>query len=295
MDPAELSHPSPISAAASPKSPEPRLGRIDGQLMEKVELNRRRFGITVESVSYYPSEQGIGCAVLLKACFELPGDEHLAKALVPLSASRSKQDDTAADINISTSYPSKAQWFEVKQQVGTKDIEAVPSVKLNILGNGVELSGVGWKKHSDDDHSYKISLDNTRTVLENHPTYLHWNFKDEKGVFYPPNINLLVVVEKCTPDYAPSWFPFQLNLDWQLQVDVHGKIFKRFLRLVAAPSKHDGWCFQIKGQYYPQLAEKALNDALSEDIPSHVGLHAAAKAWLEAKNPPNPKGKQKAT
>ncbi|KAF7969903.1 hypothetical protein HWV62_25569 [Athelia sp. TMB] len=219
----------------------------------------------------------------------------IAKAIVPLSTDRSKEDKSAAEINISTPYPDKPQWFEVKQQVGTKDIEVAPSVKLNILGQGIEFSGIRWKKHSNDDHSYKISLECTKDVLQDHPNYLEWKFKDEKGVFYPPNINLLVVVEKCTSEYDPPWFPFQLKLDWKLQVDVHGKIYKRFLRLVAAPSKHDGWCFQIKGDYYPKRAQEALDDALSEDIPAYVGLHAAAKAWLKAQNPPNTKGKQKAT
>ena len=104
-------------------------------------------------------------------------------------------------------------------------------------------------------------------------------------MFYPQNVKLLVVVEKCTDELA-SWFPFQLTLDWKLRVDVHGKVIKqKILRFVAAQSKHDGWRFLIKGQYNHHLAEEAWTDAQENKIPSHVGLHPAAQAWLEARTP----------
>ncbi|KAF7974386.1 hypothetical protein HWV62_12216 [Athelia sp. TMB] len=196
-----------------------------------------------------------------------------------------KDENTDDEINISTSFPEEDQYLEVKHRSGSKEVQAVPSVKVNVMGSGVELGGVGWKKHSDDDHLCQISLHPAKRTIENHPTYLRWNFKDEKGVFYPQNVKLLVVVEKCTDDPRP-WFPFQLTLDWKLRVDVHGKVIKQKIRrFVAAQSKHDGWRFEIKGLYNPQLAEEAWTDAHENKIPTHVGLHPAAKAWLEARTP----------
>lgn len=109
-------------------------------------------------------------------------------------------------------------------------------------------------------------------------------FEDPRGVFYPTSMSLLVIVEKSTIDFDPPWFPFQLTLDWRLRIDVHS-ILQRFLRLVAIPHKHDGWRFQVRGNYKPEKAAAALDDARSSKIPSYVGLNAAAKAWLDAGAP----------
>jgi len=55
------------------------------------------------------------------------------------------------------------------------------------------------------------------------------------------------------------------------------------VRLVGKPRQHDGWCFQIKGQYNPAAAQAALEDAKRTDKrPSIVGLHAAVKGWMDA-------------
>lgn len=58
--------------------PRPRLERVDGKLLRKEDLERRRFGITIQSVYYYsnPGSRSVCCAVLLKTSFELsPGDK----------------------------------------------------------------------------------------------------------------------------------------------------------------------------------------------------------------------------
>jgi hypothetical protein len=76
--------------------------------------------------------------------------------------------------------------------------------------------------------------------------------------------------------------PFELNLEWTLRVDIHSRL-QRILRLVVRPDQHAGWCFQIKGQYKPNTAQYALEDAKRRDtVPSIVGLHAAVKPWMDA-------------
>ena len=49
----------------------PRLQRVDGQPLSSDALERRRFGITIQSIYYYPASDGISCAILLKTSFEL--------------------------------------------------------------------------------------------------------------------------------------------------------------------------------------------------------------------------------
>lgn len=106
-------------------------------------------------------------------------------------------------------------------------------------------------------------------------------YEDETGVFYPPSVSVLLIVEKYTREFDPGWFPFLLNLDWKLRVDIHGSDFSgSFQRLVAKASKHDGWCFEIKGNFNAQVAKDALEDALhNKEGPSLVGLRLAAKDW----------------
>lgn len=119
-------------------------------------------------------------------------------------------------------------------------------------------------------------------------TFSRRRFADETGTFYPPSINFLVVVENYTDDKPLDCFPFQLTLDWNLKVDIHENALKRtFTRLVAKSEKHEGWRFKIKGNYKPEGAEAALNDAIENpEAPSLVGLHAAAKQWRAATGDP---------
>lgn len=49
----------------------PRLQRVDGQHLPLDDLERRRFGITIQSIYYYPATDGVCCAILLKTSFEL--------------------------------------------------------------------------------------------------------------------------------------------------------------------------------------------------------------------------------
>ena len=102
-------------------------------------------------------------------------------------------------------------------------------------------------------------------------------FEDSKGIFYPRNTNLLVVVAKST-DKNELWFSFELRLEWKLKVDIHGFV-PRVARLVARADKHDGWCFKIRGQHNPTTAKAALEDAKvaegSNWIPLFIGLRAA--------------------
>jgi hypothetical protein len=76
-----------------------------------------------------------------------------------------------------------------------------------------------------------------------------------------------------------------LRLEWTLKVDIHG-FLPRVTRLVARSDKHDGWCFKITGQYEPNHAKDALEDAKlakrTNKIPSFVGLRAAVKPWMNA-------------
>lgn len=115
-------------------------------------------------------------------------------------------------------------------------------------------------------------------------TFSRRKFVNKNGLFYPPNINLLVVVEKNTDDILLERFPFQLTLDWNLKVDIHENALKRtFTRLVNKAEKHEGWKFKIKSNYNPKLAQAALDDAIKNpEAPSHVGLYAAAKSWRAA-------------
>lgn len=263
------------------------------------ELDRRRFGIVVESVYFHQSGQGLGCAVLLKTCFELLAKDRLLTALVPLSAGPNKSEAgetvSTEDINISSSYPTETEWFEVAEREESKESSFMPSVNVNAAGNGVQLSGMGKSWRSSHVQSYKIKLDPSKTLFEGLPTLLKLKYEDEAGLFYPPSVSVLVMVEKCTDEFDPGWFPFLLNLDWRLKVDIHGSDgFAKFKRLVAKPSKHDGWRFQIKGNFNPERAKEALQDSVTNREPSShmdVGLRVAARRWAESS--PNLQGKGK--
>ncbi|KAF7980423.1 hypothetical protein HWV62_38252 [Athelia sp. TMB] len=281
----------PVGVASSslPVSSQPRLGRLDGKPMKATELDRRRFSLSIESVYYYSSRSGgVGCAILLNTHLELRKGEKLSLATVPLSASPSEGDATSssadiAEINIAGRFPKTTQWVEVYQRTGTKEILITPNIQANTGAVGAGLSSIGVNKHYSDNKSYKISLDSKQIALEAHPTSLHWKFNDPNGLFYPPSMSLLVIVEKPTP--APAWFSFNLKLNWQLHVDLHNSL-QQFVggiqRLVAKPHAHEGWRFRIEGKYNSQAAKAALRDALNQDPPALVGLNAAARPWMAA-------------
>jgi hypothetical protein len=105
-------------------------------------------------------------------------------------------------------------------------------------------------------------------------------YKDPEGIFYPPDINPLIIVEKLTDDHE-LWFPFELTLEWQLRVNIHSIWDRVVWCFMGKPHQHDGWCFQIKGQY-PTVAQAALEDAKQTDKrPSIISLHAAVKGWMD--------------
>jgi hypothetical protein len=111
-----------------------------------------------------------------------------------------------------------------------------------------------------------------------------------RGVYYPPDINLLIIVEKPASSPSETWFSFELRLEMGLQVDIHpslkDKLLQPILRLMAKSSSHKGWCFRIRGNFNPKLAQTTLVRAISEDgelqIPPGIGLNAAATHWLRA-------------
>jgi len=97
----------------------------------------------------------------------------------------------------------------------------------------------------------------------------------------------MVIVERTDrPDL--KWFPFELRLEWKLRVDVHGQFDAlNRVRYMVRPGKHDGWCFHIKGNYNPTVAQTALSAASDETgcisrIPPGVGLDAAVPAVMKA-------------
>lgn len=113
-------------------------------------------------------------------------------------------------------------------------------------------------------------------------TLFNRKFEDAKGIFYPPCVNLLVIVEKKSTNKCESWFPFKLNLEWTPKVGIH-KRFRPWFDVGPWPDRHAGWCFQIKGQWNPNTAQRALDDAKTRNAtPSVVGLHAAVKPWIDA-------------
>ncbi|KZP06401.1 hypothetical protein FIBSPDRAFT_902823 [Athelia psychrophila] len=314
------------------KSPQPKIGRIDGKIMTANELDLSRFGIEVQSIYFHPARQGIGCAVLLKTCFTLRANERLSTALIPLSAgpitSDAKAKESTEDINISSSYPTKTGWFEVDERAGSEASSFKPNIVLNAAGNGVHLGGTGKTKRARHNQSYRIKLDVSKDIIADLPTLLKLKYEDEGGLFYPPSVNRgyhsgrfggdlmgdsetalkwivpnyryskqclnrpsnrlqIVHLEKRTNDYTAPWFPFQLNLDSRLRVDIHGSDVSEKLKYFATKaSKHEGWCFPIRGSFNPELAKNALQDALANDVLSHVGLRVAAKAWVESSQSP---------
>lgn len=110
-----------------------------------------------------------------------------------------------------------------------------------------------------------------------------------RNFFYPKAVELLVVVDKPSmPGADPEeWFPFELRLNKELKVSTHGAL-DRIRSFVAARSQHDGWCFQISGQWNSDIARKFVDDLEKVDydfekVQSSIGLRAAVKSWNKAK------------
>lgn len=97
-------------------------------------------------------------------------------ALVPLSAGPNKSDTDEKipvdDINISSSHPTKTEWFEVDERVESEELNLQPDIMVNALGNGVHLSGMGKTKRFHHNQSYRIKLDPSKTTIEGLPTLL---------------------------------------------------------------------------------------------------------------------------
>lgn len=106
-------------------------------------------------------------------------------------------------------------------------------------------------------------------------------------------MEILVVVEKKgNPDLVERglWFPFKLVLNPDLQVNIAGAF--GFLRRFWPKNRpHDGWCFNIKGDYQPAPARdliKAINTASDDVDPKaefKIGLRAAVKRWEGSTSP----------
>lgn len=266
----------------------PRLGRVGGQALTEQDLNRRRFGIVIRSVYYEPGPSGsLICAVLLRMTFRLPAGNKLKFALVPLSARPIKSEDqepenSADSVEIDSYHPSDAQLAGVSWVKGTKEVYLKPQVSVSALGNNVSVDGVGIKKQYDINHIATISLKPAKVMLQNRPTRLEWRFEDEHGVFYPSDIDMLIIIENSTPTPELS-FPFELRLEHNLTVDIH-RVFDgitKFVRMVAGRrSEREEWFFNIRGKYKPTEAEEALRRA--KESPESIGLHAALKEWLVA-------------
>ncbi|KZP30024.1 hypothetical protein FIBSPDRAFT_1038393, partial [Athelia psychrophila] len=276
---------------------QPLLQSVDGEFSALDELDLyHRSGITVDSVYYHHSPQGISCAVLLNMGFARVG-ERSTTATWSVTAenwvSDADKDKPTEDITISSSYPTKTEWFEVDEKAENEESSFMPSVSLNAAGNGVELlGGMGKPKRSHHNSPYKIKLDHHMEIHENLLAVLKWRYEDEVGLFDLPGLRFLVVVEKSTDDFDPVWFPFLLNSDWRLRADIHGSdMSAKLKRFFAKEPKHYEKRFQMKGNFHPHLARDILKDAVENpERPSHVGLRVAAKAWAESSQNSQGKG-----
>jgi len=299
--------PNLASLAPGPSSPSPEvqvarpgLERVDRQPIglnaPDPELQRRRFCVSVESVYYHAAAGGhVGCAIQLKTFFEFHGEEKLARAVFPLTARTLQAGADATNdnegIDICNHHPHEVEVIRVGRRKDLKTIFLVPTVKATILGSGLEMSGMGVNTQREHDRTFVVSLRPRLTKLGTDPSCLVWEFEDSnaRGVYYPPDMKLLVVVEKPPASSTETWFSFELRLELDLQVDIHNsykdKLLQPFLRLMARSPPHKGWCFRIKGNFHPELAQAALANSMSEDgelhIPPGIGLNAAASNWLK--------------
>lgn len=106
-------------------------------------------------------------------------------------------------------------------------------------------------------------------------------FEDKNNIFYPPSTNLLIIVKSDVD--AEAWFPFELRIHWELCVNVHDNPFMQsIVKFVARIGQHEGWCFKIRGEYEPALAQEAMDKAQNLEE-TKVGLHEAIRPWQKAR------------
>ena len=72
-----------------------------------------------------------------------------------------------------------------------------------------------------------------------------------------------------------------------MKVDIHDPlVLGRVMSFRGKPEKDDCWCFNIRAPYKAGVAKDALEDVIraedNREIPSVVGLRAAAKPWMDA-------------
>jgi hypothetical protein len=107
------------------------------------------------------------------------------------------------------------------------------------------------------------------------------HYEDEHGIFYPKEIDLLVIVQ--TKKFAPgSSFPFQLHLESDITVDVHTSRFNisEIVRLYTERRPgHKGWVFNIRGKFEPSLAKDALRRAKEDS--NTIGLSPPMREWRD--------------
>lgn len=102
-------------------------------------------------------------------------------------------------------------------------------------------------------------------------------------------MELLVIIDKPgTPGTDPEeWFSFELKLNRELKVSIHGAM-DRVRKFVPFKAEHEGWSFQINGQWNSEVAKKFFDDLddVGNDfykVDSTIGLRAAVKRWQSAK------------
>ena len=110
-----------------------------------------------------------------------------------------------------------------------------------------------------------------------------------RNFFYPKAVELLVIVDKtATLGVDPEdWFPFELRLNKELKVSIHGALDQIRTFVADIGSQHDGWCFHINGGWKGAIAEKFLHDlkianGKFDRVQSSIGLRAAVQSWHNA-------------
>jgi len=261
----------------------PRLEGIGSKPLQAEDLERRRFGIAIESVYYYLEARRVCCAVLLTTSIMLRKGEKMALTQIPLTAKpMAEAGHETEGVDISGHYPISAEYVVVSRRAGWTDIHATPVVKVGALGVNVEASGIGKDQHRVDAQSYTISLKAFRTELAGRPTLVKWEYEDPNGIFYPHETRILVVVAKPILENE-VYFPFELRLEKNLKVHVHDPgVFNRIMRYLGA-TKDDCWRFNIYAPYDPAQAKNALEGAQSPlNKDKVIGLLVAAKPWMDA-------------
>ncbi|TFK19336.1 hypothetical protein FA15DRAFT_709074 [Coprinopsis marcescibilis] len=283
--------PTNLETPCLPKAP--RLSRADGNTAEFNEFKRRRFIMKIESVHFHNTPTHgtrVRCAVLLSATFILAGSDKLTFAEVPLLINEGKVASRAGKglpyseavtADITENFPHKEEFVKVGHVDGVKVSRLSPEVMLELMGVGAGIGGMGTERIRSNNKEYLISLQPVRYEVEGQATKLSWHFKDEKGIFYPSTINFLVIVEKETENHD-GWFPFRLQLGNDLEVKVKTPSWRNpIVTLVNSLTKHEGWQFDIRGNYCPEKAALALRQAAGEEEgEAPVGLRAAAVDWL---------------